>query len=855
MATPANRVPVRIARGTKASLDASIADLREGEIVYATDQDSLYVVEGGVLTLAGAAAAGSTDELPEGTTNKYFPEAPNDGKQYARQSEAWVEVATPVTTILWNVQADTFSGRPDFPGTGYYRFWTSEAARVSAIASDGTNVGDIISNLSPGDTIYIRKTYDDGTGVEALTNEWTPFEIELVPTYDATGNYYQIELEPNSPWTSSSDQIINQFPTTDLFHFEIALGGVPAGGTLRPHSSYSPPELITDAPADGNQYTRQDNAWAVVAAGGDVEEAPIDGKQYARQDGSWSEIVASGGEAVVQTALWNVQADNNPIQFPGDGYYRIWDDDEVRLSAITADGTDVTSILTNLAVGDTIYIRQSYDPDTDTEAVTNNWKPFEIVADTVSAETNGDPASYNYYIVSIGPNSPWLGSDDVVTKFFPNTGLGYYFEVAFGGIPEGGTLLPHSTYSPPPSTSGDSTTTLSDISLGQVKGSLVWENFGDTPDVGVNQWYFEPTLDFVSWTLAVNTEASVPGVFVSTELSQLEGSLVEFTDASNNTWSFVAESVVTGLVNGPDGFTERALITPSSTSVPDFAPGVFDLIDTNGSLTISFDGWTPASQTAYADGQLLKYSLADNSFKPVDLADLDPLGPKKRPHLAHWDFEGIPPYLDDGLNTTRALRWATGSPDTTASSVVSTQAKFDGTSLQVGGAGGGYTLYTGPTQQSWSFDCWIWAELTQTDGSEAYLFSNQYFQFGWTDGGSVTASTGGAFFMRTVGTDGSVFRTLATSADKAGNAWIHVSVQRHDDLFSLWIDGTHEGRIFDGNSLPLGTSEWGVGHSVRETNAFNGYLDEVRFTHTTPFLAEGIGSLNITVPTSPYTSV
>ncbi len=50
MATPATRTPVRIARGTYANLNASIADLLEGEICYATDHNKTYVIEGGALT-------------------------------------------------------------------------------------------------------------------------------------------------------------------------------------------------------------------------------------------------------------------------------------------------------------------------------------------------------------------------------------------------------------------------------------------------------------------------------------------------------------------------------------------------------------------------------------------------------------------------------------------------------------------------------------------------------------------------------------------------------------------------------------------------------------------------------------
>ena len=50
MTTPTSRTPVRIARGTYANLNASILDLQEGEICYATDQNTTYVVEGGTLT-------------------------------------------------------------------------------------------------------------------------------------------------------------------------------------------------------------------------------------------------------------------------------------------------------------------------------------------------------------------------------------------------------------------------------------------------------------------------------------------------------------------------------------------------------------------------------------------------------------------------------------------------------------------------------------------------------------------------------------------------------------------------------------------------------------------------------------
>lgn len=49
MPTPINRTPIRVARGTYSNLNASVADIQEGEAVYATDQNRIYVKESGSL--------------------------------------------------------------------------------------------------------------------------------------------------------------------------------------------------------------------------------------------------------------------------------------------------------------------------------------------------------------------------------------------------------------------------------------------------------------------------------------------------------------------------------------------------------------------------------------------------------------------------------------------------------------------------------------------------------------------------------------------------------------------------------------------------------------------------------------
>ena len=61
MPTPSSRTPLRIARGTYANLNGSVADIQEGEICYATDQDKLYVKEGSALVSTQPAANAVTD--------------------------------------------------------------------------------------------------------------------------------------------------------------------------------------------------------------------------------------------------------------------------------------------------------------------------------------------------------------------------------------------------------------------------------------------------------------------------------------------------------------------------------------------------------------------------------------------------------------------------------------------------------------------------------------------------------------------------------------------------------------------------------------------------------------------------
>lgn len=65
MTTPNPRTKVLIARGTKSNLNASLADIAEGEFVFATDEDLTYVKYNGSL-VATSVSPGTTQTFTAG---------------------------------------------------------------------------------------------------------------------------------------------------------------------------------------------------------------------------------------------------------------------------------------------------------------------------------------------------------------------------------------------------------------------------------------------------------------------------------------------------------------------------------------------------------------------------------------------------------------------------------------------------------------------------------------------------------------------------------------------------------------------------------------------------------------------
>lgn len=189
MATPANRVPVRIARGTKANLDTAMTagDLKEGEVCYATDENTLYVVEGGALTQAGTdLATTSIDALSDVDTTTV---APTDGQVLVwSAADSEFQPGNVAGEIEWTLTAN---GSTDyiFAGPGFAGTETDPAVYVvrgqlyKFTNSMGAHPFQIQSTTGVGGTAY-----NDGVTNNAVSDGTLTWEVRM----DAPSTlYYQ----------------------------------------------------------------------------------------------------------------------------------------------------------------------------------------------------------------------------------------------------------------------------------------------------------------------------------------------------------------------------------------------------------------------------------------------------------------------------------------------------------------------------------------------------------------------------------------------------------------------------------------------------------------------------------------
>jgi hypothetical protein len=178
MATPSTRTPIRLARGTYSNLNNSIADLQEGEIVYATDQNNLYVKEGSSLILV---TTGLLDEDNMATNSATQAASQQSIKAYVDASSG----GSVADDSLAEVKLDISNA----PSDGYFLQYKDSTDQLTwAVPTDTLpltteQVQDIVGAMFTGNTeTNIAATYEDSDGTIDLVadNDNTQLTTEQV---------------------------------------------------------------------------------------------------------------------------------------------------------------------------------------------------------------------------------------------------------------------------------------------------------------------------------------------------------------------------------------------------------------------------------------------------------------------------------------------------------------------------------------------------------------------------------------------------------------------------------------------------------------------------------------------------
>jgi hypothetical protein len=166
MPTPTNRTPIRVARGTYSNLNASVADIQEGEAVYATDQNRIYVKEAGVLVSTQADTSAFLDSGDIGVSVQGYD-----------ADTAKLDVTQSFTAA----QRGTISAIGNTSGTITLDFATANNFSLT-LNANATNTLANPTNLTAGQSgcIYISQ---DGSGSKTLAyaSNWD-FAGGTVPT-------------------------------------------------------------------------------------------------------------------------------------------------------------------------------------------------------------------------------------------------------------------------------------------------------------------------------------------------------------------------------------------------------------------------------------------------------------------------------------------------------------------------------------------------------------------------------------------------------------------------------------------------------------------------------------------------
>ena len=268
MATPATRTPVRVARGTYSNLNTNKADILEGEICYAHDQNKIYIKEGSNLeehtidTSSFALIAGTTftgDIIIDNAKELRFHEADGNGSNYVgfeapatlSADKIWVLPTADGSAgqylktdgsgnLGWGTDATTDSTKMPLAGGSFtgdvtltaqkdLRFADADSSNWVALQAPTTVASNITWTLPAADSSGSQALVSNGSGTLSWSttgdatlandNTWTGAQRGQVTgltssaniTIDmSTTNNHSVTLAHNTQFENPSNQVAGQ---------------------------------------------------------------------------------------------------------------------------------------------------------------------------------------------------------------------------------------------------------------------------------------------------------------------------------------------------------------------------------------------------------------------------------------------------------------------------------------------------------------------------------------------------------------------------------------------------------------------------------------------------------------------
>ncbi len=287
MGTPATRTPVRVARGTYSNLNTNKADILEGEICYATDQNKIYVKEGSNLeehtvdTSAFAALAGSTftgDVILDNAKELRFEEASGNGNNYVGfeapatlgGDQIWVLPTADGTSgqllktdgsgnLGWATDATTDATKMPLAGgtfTGDVNIDNQKDLRFEEATANGDHYVAFQAPASIGSNVTWTLPAADSSGTQALTSNGSG-TLAWATTGDAT-------LANDNTWTGAQRGQITGLTSASTITIDMSTTNNHSV-TLAHNTTFNAPSNQT-AGQSGSIFITQDGTGSRTAA-------------------------------------------------------------------------------------------------------------------------------------------------------------------------------------------------------------------------------------------------------------------------------------------------------------------------------------------------------------------------------------------------------------------------------------------------------------------------------------------------------------------------------------------------------------------------------------------------------------